>query len=177
MVSASSASASKTILQLVPVHTGCRQRRFRRLDRPATRRCGRDLGIIGNDGITLCREAPAAIGEGEIVVASREELHAAPLSGRRLLERADRARPNSALGGGPVQRAEIEAALDRAEELVAVTEGRSLSPRILGTPRPPRRRLGCHTPAADRALREALDLYRTIGATGDGARLGTGIGA
>ena len=98
--------------------------------------------IIGNDGITLCREAPAAIGEGEIVVASREELHAAPLSGRRPLERADRARPNSALGGGPVQRAEIEAALDRAEELVAVTEGRSLSPRILGTPRPPRRRLG-----------------------------------
>src|SRR5262249_46366437 len=34
-----------------------------------------------------------------------------------------------------------------------------------------------HTPAADRALREARDLYRTIGATGDGARLGTGIGA
>jgi len=132
--------------------------------------------IIGNDGITLCREAPAAIGEGEIVVASREELHAAPLSGRRLLERADRARPNSALGGGPVQRAEIEAALDRAEELVAVTEGRSLSPRILKL----RGRLAAalgDTPAADRALREALDLYRTIGATGDGARLGTGIGA
>ena len=75
-----------------------------------------------------------------------------------------------------MQRAEIEAALDRAEELVAVTEGRSLSPRILKL----RGRLAAalgHTPAADRALREALDLYRTIGATGDGARLGTGIGA
>src|ERR1700752_1878613 len=41
--------------------------------------------IIGNDGITLCREPPAAVSKGEIVVASTEELHAAPLSGRRLL--------------------------------------------------------------------------------------------
>jgi hypothetical protein len=41
--------------------------------------------IIGNDGITLCREAPAAVNEGEIVVASNEELHAAELSGKRLL--------------------------------------------------------------------------------------------
>ena len=41
--------------------------------------------IIGNDGITLCREAPATVNEGEIVVDSSEELHAAPLSGQRLL--------------------------------------------------------------------------------------------
>jgi Protein of unknown function (DUF3489) len=41
--------------------------------------------IIGNDGITLCREAPATLSEGEIAVASNEELHAAPLSGKRLL--------------------------------------------------------------------------------------------
>ena len=41
--------------------------------------------IIGHDGITLCREAPATFSEGEIVVASNEELHAAPLSGKRLL--------------------------------------------------------------------------------------------
>src|ERR1700730_5762353 len=41
--------------------------------------------IIGNDGITLCGEAPAAVNEGEIVVASNEELHAAQLSGKRLL--------------------------------------------------------------------------------------------
>jgi hypothetical protein len=41
--------------------------------------------IIGNDGIILCREAPAAMNEGEIVVASNEELHAAQLSGKRLL--------------------------------------------------------------------------------------------
>src|SRR5271166_4236209 len=41
--------------------------------------------IIGNDGITLCREQPAAVNEGEIVVASNEELHTARLSGKRLL--------------------------------------------------------------------------------------------
>src|SRR5262244_4587929 len=41
--------------------------------------------IIGNDGITLCREAPATVREGEIAVASKEDLHAAPLSGKRLL--------------------------------------------------------------------------------------------
>ena len=41
--------------------------------------------IICNDGITLSRETPAALDEGEIAVASNEELHAAPLSGKRLL--------------------------------------------------------------------------------------------
>ena len=41
--------------------------------------------IIGNDGITLCREAPATVNDGEVMVASKEELHAAPLSGKRLL--------------------------------------------------------------------------------------------
>jgi hypothetical protein len=45
--------------------------------------------IIGNDGITLWREAPAAVNEGEIVVASNEELHAAELSG---IARANRRR-------------------------------------------------------------------------------------
>jgi hypothetical protein len=41
--------------------------------------------IIGNDGIALCREVPATLNNGEVAVASKEELHAAPLSGRRLL--------------------------------------------------------------------------------------------
>jgi len=41
--------------------------------------------IIGNDGITLCREASASVTDGEIAIASKEELHAAPLSGKRLL--------------------------------------------------------------------------------------------
>jgi phage terminase large subunit-like protein len=34
--------------------------------------------VIGNDGITLCREAPASVTDGEIAVASKEEFHAAP---------------------------------------------------------------------------------------------------
>jgi hypothetical protein len=33
--------------------------------------------IIGNDGITLCREAPAIVNESEIAIASNAELHAA----------------------------------------------------------------------------------------------------
>ena len=41
--------------------------------------------IIGTDGITLCREPPTAVNAGEIAVASNEELHAAALSGKRLL--------------------------------------------------------------------------------------------
>ena len=41
--------------------------------------------IIGNDRITLCREAPATSAEGEVAVASKEELQAAPLTGKRLL--------------------------------------------------------------------------------------------
>ena len=41
--------------------------------------------IIANDGITLCREPPATVNKGEVAVASREELHAARLSGKRLL--------------------------------------------------------------------------------------------
>src|ERR1700745_1300399 len=41
--------------------------------------------IIGNDGIRLYREAPATVNDGEIAVASKEELHATPLSGKRLL--------------------------------------------------------------------------------------------
>jgi hypothetical protein len=41
--------------------------------------------IFGNDGMRLCREAPAVVNEGEIVVTSNAELHAASLSGKRLL--------------------------------------------------------------------------------------------
>jgi len=41
--------------------------------------------IIGNEGIILCREPPPELDEGEILVASNNELHAAQLSGKRLL--------------------------------------------------------------------------------------------
>ena len=38
--------------------------------------------IIGNDGITLCRKAPTAVNDGEIAVASNEELRLPRFSGR-----------------------------------------------------------------------------------------------
>ena len=41
--------------------------------------------IIGNDGITLCAEPTPELNEGEIAITSNEELHAAPLSAKRLL--------------------------------------------------------------------------------------------
>jgi hypothetical protein len=41
--------------------------------------------IIGNDGITLYREPPATVNKSEITIASREDLHTARLSGKRLL--------------------------------------------------------------------------------------------
>src|SRR6516165_4385092 len=41
--------------------------------------------IISTDGITLCREPPAVVNEGEIIVASKQELYAAELSGKQLL--------------------------------------------------------------------------------------------
>jgi hypothetical protein len=71
---------------------------------------------------------------------------------------------------GELPRVEIEAALGRAEELVALVEGRSLSPRVLEL----RGRLAValgDTPASERTLREALVLYRETGATGHAQRL------
>jgi hypothetical protein len=41
--------------------------------------------IIGNDGITVCREATPELNEGEIAIGSSEELRGASLSGKRLL--------------------------------------------------------------------------------------------
>jgi hypothetical protein len=48
--------------------------------RPAARRT-----THRNDGITLCPKTPAAVNDGEIAVASNEELRAAPLGAMRLL--------------------------------------------------------------------------------------------
>ena len=44
--------------------------------------------IIGNDGITLCREAPATVNEGEIAVASNEDLHTACIEALRIPRQA-----------------------------------------------------------------------------------------
>jgi hypothetical protein len=63
----------------VSVVTGAPPRRLNRENPPMR------IYIIGNDGITLVREPPAAVNEGEIAVASNKELHAARLSGKRLV--------------------------------------------------------------------------------------------
>src|SRR5262244_2777764 len=71
---------------------------------------------------------------------------------------------------GVVRRAEIESALERAEQLVTSIEGSALSPRIVEL----RGRLAAavgNAPSSDRTLREALDLYRAIGAIGHAERL------
>jgi ATP/maltotriose-dependent transcriptional regulator MalT len=70
--------------------------------------------------------------------------------------------------GGP--RAEIQSALERAERLVASIEGRALSPRILELRGRSAAAVG-DAPSSDRRFREALDLYRVIGATGHAERL------
>ena len=49
--------------------------------------------IIGSDGITLCRKMPAAVNDGDIAVASNEELRAARLSAKRLLALWNGSRP------------------------------------------------------------------------------------
>jgi hypothetical protein len=75
-----------------------------------------------------------------------------------------------------LSRAEIESALARAERLVESTEARAQSPRTLEM----RWRLAAalgDAPASDRALRQALDLSRAIGATGHAERLARELGA
>ena len=77
---------------------------------------------------------------------------------------------------GVVPRAEIESTRERAEHLVESIGGRALSPRILEM----RGRLAAASgdiPASDRALQQALDLYRAIGATGHAERLAGELGA
>ena len=90
--------------------------------------------IIGNDGITLCREPTTTVNEGEIVVASNEELHAARLSGRRLLALWN------ALPGVDKRRKLGDRDALILSKLWMITE--QLGPRVATTsPKPTRRRL------------------------------------
>jgi class 3 adenylate cyclase len=124
-------------------------------------------------------EAHLALGEhAEALAVARECIERGRDGGCRYWE----AKAQIVLGrimlalDGDLPRTEIGAALERAEELVAAIEGRSLSPQILEL----RARLAdaLGDPAAgDQKLREALDLYREIGATGHAERLEREIGA
>jgi class 3 adenylate cyclase/tetratricopeptide (TPR) repeat protein len=123
--------------------------------------------------LAMLAEAHLALGERtEALAAAREGIDLGRAGGCYYFEaHAQIALAQILLGVEPqVPRAEIEAALDRAEELVAAIEGRSLSPRILEL----RGHLAAaanDAPASDRALRQALELYRAIGATGHAERL------
>ncbi|MBI3386362.1 MAG: hypothetical protein HY027_01355 [Deltaproteobacteria bacterium] len=130
-------------------------------------------------GLAVLAEAHLALGQrAEAVAAAREGIDLASAGGCHYYEAA----AQLALAGtllathGVVPRAEIGAAIDRAKHLVDSIEGRALSPRILEM----RARLSAalgDTPAADRLVREALALYRSIGATGHAERLAKEIGA
>ena len=129
--------------------------------------------------LAVLAEAHLALGERtEAVATAREGIDLGSAGGCYYFEAQAQLALAAALlaTNGVVPRAEIESALERAEELVESIEARSLSPRILEQ----RGRLSAawgDAPVADRVLHEALDLYRTIGATGHAERLATELGA
>src|SRR5215831_10061598 len=74
-------SYGSTTPQDYPEWSGFGRRTERECGSPAAaaagsiRRPPMRIYIIANDGVTLCREAPATASDGEIVVASNEVLH------------------------------------------------------------------------------------------------------
>jgi ATP/maltotriose-dependent transcriptional regulator MalT len=124
-------------------------------------------------GLAALAEAHLALGaRAEAAAAAREGIDLASAGGCHYYEAAAQLALAAALlaTDGVVPRAEIDSALERAEQLAESIEGRSLSPRI----RELRGRLAAalgDAPASDLLLREALDLYRAIGATGHAERL------
>jgi len=118
-------------------------------------------------------EAHLALGERtEAVATAREGIELGSAGGCRYYEAQAQLALAAALlaTDGVVPRAEIESALARAEQLVESIEGRSLSPRILEMRGRLATTLG-DAAASERLLRQALDLYRAIGATGHAERL------
>jgi hypothetical protein len=124
-------------------------------------------------------EAHLALGEvSEAVATAREGIDLGSAGGCLYNEALAQLALAAALlaTDGVVRRAEIESALERAEHLAASIEGSAVSPRILEL----RGRLAAavgDAPSSDRTLREALDLYRVIGATGHAERLARELGA
>jgi tetratricopeptide (TPR) repeat protein len=118
-------------------------------------------------------EAHLALGEpGEAMATAREGIDLGSAGGCLYNEALAQLALAAALLAteGIVPRAEIESALQRAEHLAVSIEGNALSPRILEL----RGRLAAavgDAPSSDRALRDALDLYRATGATGHAERL------
>ena len=123
-------------------------------------------------------EAHVALGErAEALVAAREAIELAGIGGNRYPEAwANLALVAALLIDGAADRAEIESALERADELVLSIHAGSLAPRVLEMRGRLASALG-KAAASDRTLNEALDLYRGIGATGHAERLARELGA
>jgi class 3 adenylate cyclase/tetratricopeptide (TPR) repeat protein len=123
--------------------------------------------------LALLAHAQLALGErGEALVAAREAIALTNASGCQWFEaEAQLALAQALLAAeGAPSRAEIEAALARAEALVESTGARVCTPRVLEL----RGRLAAavgDAEAADHALRRALALDREIGASGHAERL------
>ncbi|HVZ08972.1 ATP-binding protein [Rhodopila sp.] len=126
--------------------------------------------------VALLAEAHLALGErGEAEAAAREGIAAGRAGGCTYFEAQSQISLVQVLlsRAGPPPQAEIEAALDRADELLASIQGRSLMPTVLEL----RGRLASALGDAEAAVRyqdAALALYRAIGATGHVARLEKG---
>jgi tetratricopeptide (TPR) repeat protein len=119
-------------------------------------------------------EAHLALGEpSEAVATAREGIDLGSTGGCLYNEALAQLALAAALLGTDrvVPRGEIESALERAEHLATSIEGHALSPRILELRGRQAAAVG-DAPSSGRTLREALDLYRTIGATGHAERLG-----
>jgi adenylate cyclase len=128
--------------------------------------------------LAVLAEAHLALGEhADAAAAAREGAERGRAGGCHYYEASARIALAQVLlvADGASARAEIEAALDRAEDLVTAIEGRSLSPRILELRGHLAAALG-DAPGSERALRAALDLYREIGAAGHAERLEQEIG-
>ena len=125
------------------------------------------------DALANLSEAHLALGEHpEALDAAREAIALGSSNGGQFFEAHGQLALANALieTQSDLPRAEVESALGRAEELVELIAGRTLSPRILETRGRLADALG-DAPGAERALRDALDRYRAIGATGNAARL------
>ncbi len=129
--------------------------------------------------LALLAEAELALGERtEALATARKGIELGSAGGCRYFEAEAQLSLARALlaTNDAVPRAEIESALERAEHLVESIAGRALSPRIVEL----RGRLAvalADAPASDRLMRQALELYRAIGATGHAERLARELGA
>jgi adenylate cyclase len=132
----------------------------------------RTLGTLLPMVLGQLAEAQLALGErSDALATAREAIALASAGGARYHEAAAQlALARGLLAEAAPPRAEIESALERAEQLVDSTHARVLSPRILELRGRLATALG-DAGAADRALRQALALDREIGATGHAERL------